>query len=344
MKINDSNEKAKKLMVGAQQFLISQELPPIPVNYSVAYELASNRNKPLNSAIVDLKDKKQRLDNYILQDLYSTYVIDADSGIAEIIDPMSNVVKTLIDQISSSGGNTEEFTHVLEENTTRINQSISEADFKEISQNLMSAANQALEEQKLLQQQLEAAQKETEKLKQSIEKISEEAVRDELTGLLNRKGLKEKLLELLAQEQSEETSVIMMDIDHFKSVNDTYGHLLGDRVIQGTGIAINKNVRGGDIAVRYGGEEFALILPGTTEEGALVVAENIRKAVNSLRWENTRTGEKIPPITLSAGIARAKDKELIEDLILRADEALYEAKRSGRDRVHIDSKDPGVSE
>ncbi len=339
MKNNDSTDKAKKLMVGAQKFLLSQELAPIPVNYTVAYELASNRNKNLNSAIIELQEKNQNLDNYVLQDLYSTYIIDAESGIAEIVNPMDEIVKSVLGHVSESGENAAEFAHLVEENSAKINESKSEDEIHKITQDLVSAAQVAVEGQKKLQEQLETARKETERLKESIEKISEEAVRDELTGLLNRKGLKEKLEELIEQEQLEETTAIMMDIDHFKQVNDTYGHLLGDRVIQSTGVEITKNVRGGDIAVRYGGEEFALILPGTSEEGAKVVAENIRKAVNALRWENTRTGEKIPPITLSAGIAKAKDQELIEDLLLRADEALYSAKRAGRNRVHIGSKD-----
>lgn len=336
---NDSAEKAKKLMVAAQQFLTSQAIAPTPLNYTVAYELASSRNKPLNDAIIELQKKKQKLDNYILRDLYQTYIVDTEAAVSIFTDPMDHILIDMLQSIASSGRNTNDFMNVLQENQEKIRCADSREEILSLAQGITDATEAAASEQSKLKAQLENAQREAAQLKSSIDQIAEEAIRDELTGLLNRKGMKKRITELLDGEDTEIISVIMMDIDHFKQVNDTYGHLLGDRVINGAGLEINNNIRGRDIAARYGGEEFVLILPGTDQRGAVIVAENIRQAVNKLRWENKRTGEHLPPITLSAGVAQSSNTAEIDELILRADEALYEAKRAGRDR--IESAKPG---
>lgn len=335
MKHNDSLDDAKKLLIAAQKFLLSQDLAPIPMNYAVAYEIASLRNPALNDAIVQLRDNNQRLDNYIMQDLHQTHVLGTPSAVEQFANPMSKIIFDIVQNIASTGENTAQYGEILSENTSKIQSAKSGEELQRLASALASATSEAQQEQSKLKKQLEHAQHEATVLKESINKINEEAFSDELTGLLNRKGMKAKLKTLAESDDMHVVSAIMLDIDHFKKINDTYGHLLGDRVISGAGTEIGNNVRGRDIAARYGGEEFVVILPRTDSEGARIVAENIRKAICELRWKNKKTGLTLPPVTVSAGVAECSGDEEIDTLIARADEALYEAKRSGRDRVYL---------
>ena len=127
----------------------------------------------------------------------------------------------------------------------------------------------------------------------------------------------------------------MLDIDYFKKFNDTYGHQVGDQVLKLVASTLKTGVKGGDIVARYGGEEFAIILPKTTKENAFTVAEHVRDSVSSKDIINRGTGKVLGQIRLSVGVSEYKPGESIEDLIERADKALYEAKNNGRNQTII---------
>lgn len=160
--------------------------------------------------------------------------------------------------------------------------------------------------------------------------ISHQAATDELTGLYNRRFFNENLCKHLgaAIRHSFHISVIMIDIDKFKSINDTYGHSAGDRILKICADTMRSQARTEDIVARWGGEEFIILLPYTNLEGAAVVAERIRIALAS----DCLVGSSIP-VTASFGLAELKEGEDTEALLRRADRALYRAKDEGRNRV-----------
>ncbi|MBA2654575.1 MAG: diguanylate cyclase [Gammaproteobacteria bacterium] len=157
-------------------------------------------------------------------------------------------------------------------------------------------------------------------------------LKDSLTGLFNHTNILKQLeMELLrAQRQKQICSFVMLDIDHFKQINDTYGHLVGDRVLKTLSLTLQQRLRRTDIIGRYGGEEFALVLPGTPYEDALKICENLKEKFIELQ----RGIEKQQfLVTFSGGIATAPPHKTTLELIERADEALYKAKHAGRNRV-----------
>jgi diguanylate cyclase (GGDEF)-like protein len=166
------------------------------------------------------------------------------------------------------------------------------------------------------------------------EKTLELAQVDGLTGLANRRHLMERLTQEMARAQRYQTSlsVIILDLDKFKSFNDTYGHLKGDELLKAFGTMVNHMVRVGDIVGRYGGEEFCVVLPNTSIKGAMVIAERIRKAMEDLKIS---VGDDQPPAgrTISIGAAEYANEESVEKLLTIADAALYRAKENGRNRV-----------
>jgi diguanylate cyclase (GGDEF)-like protein len=159
------------------------------------------------------------------------------------------------------------------------------------------------------------------------------AVTDGLTRLLLRRPLMERLDTELkrAAETNAPMALVMLDIDHFKAVNDTYGHPAGDAVLKEVAALVKKSVRDVDVCGRYGGEEFVVLLPQTTLEGALVVAERIREAVRAKGFDLRGEARKV---TVSLGVAEAPEHGIqARELIAAADDALYHSKQNGRDRV-----------
>jgi diguanylate cyclase (GGDEF)-like protein/PAS domain S-box-containing protein len=167
------------------------------------------------------------------------------------------------------------------------------------------------------------------------EQLREESTHDALTGLYNRRYLEESLGRVLAlaEGNGHPVSVILADIDHFKSVNDRYGHLAGDEVLRACGAVMMSRVRGSDFSCRYGGEEFLLVMPKMTSAQAVERAEKLRTALAAVPIKH---GEDDIRVTASFGVATfPADGRTVDELVGTADHALYAAKAAGRDRVHF---------
>jgi diguanylate cyclase (GGDEF)-like protein len=191
----------------------------------------------------------------------------------------------------------------------------------------LSQLGAALDE---MAEQLQAREGE---LREALEAVRTEAVTDVLTGLYNRRYFMDVLMrEVLAARRTRRvSSVILLDLDHFKNVNDKWGHDAGDRVLENVGEMLRACVRGSDVAARYGGEEFALLLPETSAEIAAERAEDLRSTIAS---REIAYGDEIVRITASIGIAQFDDRTVDAATVMkRADEALYGAKAAGRNRV-----------
>ncbi len=171
------------------------------------------------------------------------------------------------------------------------------------------------------------------------EALREQSIRDPLTGLYNRRYMEEALKQQLSRvmRQLHPLGIIMIDIDHFKNFNDTYGHAAGDALLRELGQFLQSHIRGEDIACRYGGEEFTLMMPDISLEVAQKRAEHLRQEAKQLRVQDA--GQFHEGITLSLGVAIYPQHGRTLDIVLRsADAALYRAKQEGRDRVVVAEK------
>ena len=170
--------------------------------------------------------------------------------------------------------------------------------------------------------------------------IEENAKVDSLTGLHNRRWLEEMYTRELNRSNSGNfhLSAFMLDIDHFKNINDTYGHLIGDQVLIAVSKCILQCLRPNDMPVRYGGEEFTIFLPGTSIENAKIVGERLRASVEAMKISLPDRNDCLS-VTISVGFTERKDGDTVETIIKRADDALYYAKESGRNRVCVNLGD-----
>jgi diguanylate cyclase len=186
-----------------------------------------------------------------------------------------------------------------------------------------------------LKHRLEASRADIASLQRDLDEVRRESMLDPLTKIYNRKSFYEGLVRCIGEagESGQPLSLLLVDIDHFKMFNDSYGHQTGDQVLRLVAMTLKSNVKGKDIVARYGGEEFAAILPSTDLEGAMRLADNIRKAIQAKELLKRSTNEKLGRITASFGVALYRPGEVPAMLIERADRCLYAAKRAGRNRV-----------
>jgi diguanylate cyclase len=240
--------------------------------------------------------------------------------------------------------------HNLRDTTETIHISTNLIELKGFVASKLSTIKEALERKRKYDDlQLKKATVEVKKLKQNITGMKQEIVRvhkrakvleeetllDPLTGVNNRRAYEKRIQEEFARFERREGifSILMIDIDNFKSVNDHYGHWAGDRCLEELTKLINRILRGTDFLARYGGEEFIIILPGTDEQGICIVAERLRELVKRARF--LCQDEEIP-LTVSVGGTPVKPSdENVETIFKRVDSALYEAKRTGRNRSVI---------
>lgn len=172
-------------------------------------------------------------------------------------------------------------------------------------------------------------------LTRQLEQSKKAAMLDPITGIGNRRRFEESLKGILTHlsDFNDKVSVLLADVDHFKAVNDTLGHGVGDQVLRLVADNFVSNLKGSDVVARWGGDEFAAILPNTSLENAMTVAETVRKSIATRSLKNTQTGETMGKVTLSVGVSTYRHGDNAHKLIFRADQALYEAKDEGRNRT-----------
>ena len=244
-------------------------------------------------------------------------------------------IEQVMAMVDAAVGSATSYTECLVEVTDRLGLTKDRDGLRAIVESLVQTAQEMKQNNQSLEARLNASKQEINQLQENLETVRNESLTDPLTGLSNRKFFDDALAKAMADaaERSEALSLVMMDVDHFKAFNDTWGHLTGDQVLRLVAMSLKHNVKGQDIAARYGGEEFAVVLPNTVLRSALTVADHIRRAVMSKELMKRSTGQNLGRVTISLGVASLRKGDTAQSLIARADACLYAAKRNGRNRV-----------
>jgi diguanylate cyclase len=320
--------------------------PATPRNYEIWYVYATGYNPSLNQTINETLARNGTLTDEDLEKVYADFI--SPTRITDKIDTVGSRVVDEINQVmammDAAVGTASNYTESLNNVTSKLGTAKDREGLRAIVESLVQTANEMRKDNNTLEERLNASKMEINQLQVNLETVRNESLTDPLTGLANRKQFDDKLTQAMADaaERSEPLSLIMTDIDHFKTFNDTWGHLTGDQVLRLVAMSVKQNVKGQDIAARYGGEEFAVILPNTVLRSGLTVADHIRRAVMSKELMKRSTGQNLGRVTISLGVATARKGDTIQSLIARADACLYAAKRNGRNRV-ICETDPEVA-
>jgi diguanylate cyclase len=346
VKVLDEHERTMAFAEVALGQIRSLRQTAIPRNYEIWYVYATGYNAPLNKIINETLARNGKLTEADLEQIYETYLSHLkttdriDKVGARVIGEIDDVMTLLTDALGMSAS----YDASLGGASARLENAESREQIQAIVESLVKSTQEMRETNKALEARLTLSKNEISNLQHSLEAIRAESLTDPLTGLGNRKYF-DRMIDQAVQNalaNGEPLSLLMFDIDHFKSFNDSYGHLTGDQVLRLVGLSLKQTIKGQDITARYGGEEFAVVLPNTALRQALTVADHIRRAVMAKELKKKSTGEILGRVTISVGVSMLKPGDDTDSLIERADACLYAAKRNGRNRV-ICEADPEYS-
>jgi diguanylate cyclase len=249
---------------------------------------------------------------------------------------LRNLLEDTAQSAATASTQAAEYGHSLEGHAKVLANPQAPEKIREVVADMLASTHKMQSFTQDLSAKLQARTNEVNALTESLRRAQSEALLDSLTGLKNRRGLERAVEDLLRDSPGLHGSALLLaDIDHFKVVNDTYGHVLGDKVIRAVAHVLRSSIKGRDVAARLGGEEFAILLPQTSLTGAAAVAEQIRGTVEQGRICRPDGNESIGQVTLSVGVAIARPGDTLEALLERADAAMYAAKRAGRNRISV---------
>jgi diguanylate cyclase len=316
--------------------MTKHNIPIMPKNYAVWYKYVSGVDSELSKTIDAIFAEGKPFTKEINDSLHRQFCTEGDENeLKKLRADLRQILLTILRQVADLTGQTKGYESFIANSVNRLTEDAPIDEVKKVIADLIKETKTIGTFGRTIQNELKETTKALEVLKQDFERVKMEALVDFLTGMPNRKAFSESLDKSIMEARSENETLclLLIDIDHFKKFNDEYGHLIGDEILRFIAKKIKELVRGRDCAARFGGEEFAVILPKTPLAGAEVVAETIRMFFSKTRLRAVSTSKNLGTVTVSIGVACYRQGEPSEQFIGRSDQALYLAKNTGRNRV-----------
>lgn len=331
---NASPEQNSEYIRQMLPLMMQHNVPVDPMNYAVWYHYVAGTSGDLTKAIDTLIRDQKPFDSDTALNLYKKHICNAsvesfekiNSNLLRLITQTTVSVYATSEKAAAAGN---KFNVKLKELKSPEN----ETNLKSILFEIILETTQLAEASKALKNQLDNSNKEMEKLRNELTHVRKAANTDGLTGLLNRWAFDRALGELVENATTKNVCLAILDIDHFKRINDSFGHLVGDKVIKYFASLLKKHAAEHYHVARYGGEEMAIIMPDTTLAEAFNLIEQIRRVLDKSQLKHKGDTETIGKVTVSAGIASLQTVDTAYTFIERADNALYQAKETGRNKV-----------
>ena len=337
MRYLETKERSTEILRLALPLMARQSAAFHPLSYALWYEHCAGMNPDLSKILDSRLTANTALTEVDVWRLYAQHIAARDMEAFERLQlQLRNLLEDTAQSTATASDQAAEFGHSLQGHAKVLEIPQNPERLREIVAEMLVGTQKMQHVTADLSAKLQARTAEVNALTENLRRAQSEALLDSLTGLKNRRGLERAVEDLLREPPGLlGTALLLADIDHFKVVNDTYGHVLGDKVIRAVAHVMRASIKGRDVAARLGGEEFAILLPQTSLSGATAVAEQIRVTVAQGRIHRPDDNASIGQVTLSVGVAIAKAGDTLEALLERADAAMYTAKRSGRNRVSI---------
>lgn len=343
----DRIDRIETYAASAFKTIKNQQLAPHPANFTLFYEHASAHRNDLVRAVEEAMASQGGLNEDKARALFNRFFGSEQESafLREESDRLGRTLVEVLETLKSSGDDTERYGEILNSLTGAAAESATMADMNLTVHMLLKETKEFLQKTKMMEDKLHASSQEVEQLRQNLEEVRTEALTDALTGLANRRRFEEVLGKELAGVQNDggDCCLLIIDVDHFKRFNDTFGHRMGDEVLKLLGKLLQQHFKGKDTPARFGGEEFVVVLSNTRIGQAKKLAEEVRAKLQGKKLTNRLTGESLGNVTITIGIARCRREDTLESLLERADGCLYKGKEAGRNRVITESDVAKVS-
>ncbi|UJF20701.1 GGDEF domain-containing protein [Shewanella sp. OMA3-2] len=334
---NQNIEQTADILRLAVPKMTALNIPVTPENYAIWYEYFAESNLNLKRAIDGLIANKVVFTPSVTSGLYNRFIEERSPEIIENVQIETHIlIKSLFNKIDHMTEGTTSFGENLTQFGDQLQQNPSPEMLTDLVLNIAAEVEQVVADNNRMKSDLVTLAEELLNLKGEMDNLSKVAMTDELTSLNNRRAYEAFALEQLASFQETQTGccLLLIDIDNFKVFNDTYGHLIGDKVLAYVALALKNAVKGDDFVARYGGEEFIIMLPDTKISDAVIVAEKLRARISAKQLTiGKETKQNLGHVTVSIGISTFKTGDDVETLLARADRQLDLAKSDGKNCV-----------
>lgn len=341
MRYAEDRERSEEVLRLALPLMARQAAGFNPCSYALWYEHCAGVNPALSRTLEARLAASSPLSDEDVERLYTEHIVARDIQHYEgWRDELHRILKDTAANTEVAGEKASAFDKALAGHAAQLAGAQASQTVRRTVTDLRSDTGKMRAMTVELAVRLQASTQEVNVLTEDLQRARSEALLDALTGLKNRRGFKRAADELQLQRGDlAGTALMMVDMDHFKLINDVHGHVLGDKVLRVVADVLKSNVKGRDVAARFGGEEFAVLLPETSLSGAVALGRQICSLVAHGHIKRS-DGEIVGEVTVSIGVAVAGEGELLDKLLERADAALYTAKRMGRNRVATNPIDP----
>ncbi|MCH8167403.1 MAG: GGDEF domain-containing protein [Proteobacteria bacterium] len=333
-------ENAARLAAKAMDQAHRHQSPPRPHAYEVWYTYVAGDDPVLRARVDSELIKSDEVGVEIIEQIYEEHFLHKrlSDGMTRIGDELDAGLRDTISVVRDSLGASQLFLGSLRQAQGKVAKVSRNHDAKQVVADLLELGQAHAASTELVNTELTKARSQVVELQSELRRLRNSAYLDHLTQIPNRRHMDEVLEReiRLASENGLALSFVLGDLDHFKEVNDSYGHAVGDAVLKHFAGLIRNNIKGQDTAARYGGEEFAIILPRTSVYGAGHLTDKIRELFHGTDFILSRDRSSIGRISVSFGVTQLVPGESMEDLVSRADGLLYRAKKLGRNRVESD--------
>jgi diguanylate cyclase len=336
----ESHQKSAECLRLAVAAMAKQPAPWNPITYAVWYAHASGKFSALSAAIEASMSMHTPITDEAARLLYARHLESAGEAAAT---KASAGLQTLLDGIEAASQDTDAQVCAVKQSLDHHHAELSQrppansSDLQDMVLAIAEDTRRASHTLAAFEVLLESTNAEVALLRNELTQARKEAANDALTGVLNRRGFDDAVQAVLAEQQVGGAGLVLMmlDLDHFKQINDTFGHVFGDRVLKAVAQVVKSSVKGRDLVARYGGEEFVVLLSGISMQAALSLANQIRESVAAARIRRS-DDVKVGAVTVSIGLAEHRHGEAVELLVERADRALYRSKHEGRNLVRFE--------
>ncbi|MEQ8861639.1 MAG: GGDEF domain-containing protein [Pseudomonadales bacterium] len=330
-----STEESHAILKRVLPLMSQHGVPTTPPNYTVWYDYVCEAHPDLVQELKDRMDRGLDFSPEYCETLYQRYFTEpVQSQVEDIETAMRKAVDAVLGELGEFHEGLGEFAAVLDDTGESLARAPTQEDLTKLVTILVHETRSTRERSSRTETSLQSMAEELTELRAQVDHLTRDSLLDALTEVPNRRAFEDGLKRLTreADESGQPMCLLLADVDYFKRLNDTYGHVVGDQVLRFVAQEIKQCVKGRDLLTRYGGEEFAILLPTTSSKGALMLAESIR-AIIEAQVVTLDDGRSIEDLTISIGVAQYQSGEEHSALVARADKCMYQCKAGGRNRV-----------